>query len=91
MTSILEQISNACTSPIQEVTVDSLLQRLEGNVSKSPQKQALTFLGAGSNGGVIESKFTYQDIWDETGILAENLISSGIKKGDMYVLFLLLY
>eukprot|EP00551_Chaetoceros_affinis_P009322 CAMPEP_0203663112 /NCGR_PEP_ID=MMETSP0090-20130426/827_1 /ASSEMBLY_ACC=CAM_ASM_001088 /TAXON_ID=426623 /ORGANISM="Chaetoceros affinis, Strain CCMP159" /LENGTH=772 /DNA_ID=CAMNT_0050525981 /DNA_START=142 /DNA_END=2460 /DNA_ORIENTATION=- len=68
------------------MTIDPLLARLEKNVKKSPTKEALTFLGSGSNGGVVESKFTYKEIWDETDNLAENLLESGMKQGDMAVL-----
>ncbi len=67
------------------MTIDPLLARLEKNVKKSPTKEALTFLGSGPNGGVVENKFTYKDIWDETDTLAENLLESGMKQGDMYV------
>ncbi len=62
---------------------DSLLKRLEKNVAKSPDKDALTFLGSGPNGGVIEKKLTYADIEKCTNDLALNLLSSGLKKGDL--------
>ena len=65
--------------------VDSLLTRLEDNVTKSPKKEALTFLGSGLNGGVIETKLTYENVWQQTEVLALNLLESGIKQGDMYV------
>jgi acyl-CoA synthetase (AMP-forming)/AMP-acid ligase II len=58
---------------------------LEQNVAKFPDKMALSFLGSGSNGGVIDVKMTYQEIWDKTVMLATNLTASGMKQGDMYV------
>lgn len=80
MTSILQQLNVLKPS---KTSVDTLLGRLEKNVSKLPDKQALAFLGSGSDGGVIEAKLTYKDVWDETMMLAENLLTSGMKKGDM--------
>ena len=80
MSSLLESFYKSVDS-----SVDSLLSRLEKNVTKTPTKDALTFLGSGPNGGVIEAKFTYQDLWDETENLALHLMESGIKRGDMYV------
>ena len=68
------------------MTMDMLRARLKKNMAKSPTKQAFAFLGSGSNGGVVEVKLTYKDIWDETDVLAENLLASGMKTGDMYVL-----
>ncbi len=68
-----------------EETVDSLLARLEENVSKTPTKDALSFLGSGKDGGVIEAKFSYQDLWDETENLAVHLMETGVKRGDMCV------
>jgi len=65
--------------------IDSLLERLEKNTIQSPNKEALLFLESGVNGGTIQKKFTYQDVWDETEILAENLLAQGIKQGDLYV------
>mmetsp|Transcript_28439 Transcript_28439/g.33085 ORF Transcript_28439/g.33085 Transcript_28439/m.33085 type:complete len:818 (-) Transcript_28439:80-2533(-) len=66
--------------------IDSLLERLEKNTIQSPNKEALLFLESGVNGGTIQKKFTYQDVWDETEILAENLLAQGIKQGDLAVL-----
>lgn len=68
------------------MTIDPLLARLEKNVKKSPTKEALTFLGSGPNGGVVQTIYTYKDIWDETDTLAANLLESGMKQGDMAVL-----
>ncbi len=62
---------------------DSLLKRLEKNATKSPDKDVLAFLGSGPNGGVIENKLTYSDIEKGTNDLALNLLSSGLKKGDL--------
>ncbi len=65
--------------------VDSLLDRLEENVSKTPTKDALTFLKSGANGGIIEAEYTYKELWDETEKLALHLVESGVQRGDMYV------
>ncbi len=62
---------------------DSLLSRIANNSKAIGNKVALSFLGSGANGGVIENSFTYHDIASETDKLALNLISSGLKKGDL--------
>jgi acyl-CoA synthetase (AMP-forming)/AMP-acid ligase II len=63
--------------------VDSFLSRIEYNANSLGKKEALTFLGSGANGGVIENRFTYDDIANETDVLAMNLLSSGLQKGDL--------
>lgn len=83
MTSFLQQLSIYNSSSTETTPPDTLLGRLEKNVSNTPKKQALTFVGPGTNGGVIEAKMTYKDVWEETERLAENLLASGMKKGDM--------
>jgi hypothetical protein len=62
---------------------DSLLKRLAKNSKSLSKIDALTFLGSGANGGVIENSFTYSDVANETDTLAANLISSGMKKGEL--------
>ena len=63
--------------------VDSLLNRIEINSKSHGDKDALTFLGSGPDGGVVESRLTYSDIASETDLLAINLLSNGLKRGDL--------
>ena len=62
---------------------DSVIQRLAQNAQKSPKKEAFTFLASGPNGGVVDNKFTYNDIENKTTQLALDLLGAGLKKGDL--------
>ena len=62
---------------------DSLLKRITKNAENFGNREALAFLGSGANGGVVEKTFSYDGIASETDELALNLLSSGLKKGDL--------
>lgn len=62
---------------------ESLIQRLHSNATKLPNKVALTFLGSGPNGGVVENSYTFREIQDRTDDLARDLLNSGLKKGNL--------
>lgn len=65
------------------MTVDSLIKRLKVNTAKYADKEALTFLGSGPNGGKVENRFSYNDIESETDKLALGLLGAGLSKGDL--------
>eukprot|EP00557_Chaetoceros_sp_GSL56_P006410 CAMPEP_0176505016 /NCGR_PEP_ID=MMETSP0200_2-20121128/16261_1 /TAXON_ID=947934 /ORGANISM="Chaetoceros sp., Strain GSL56" /LENGTH=74 /DNA_ID=CAMNT_0017904525 /DNA_START=49 /DNA_END=270 /DNA_ORIENTATION=+ len=67
---------------------DSLIQRLQTNAKNLPNKVALTFLGSGPNGGVIENSYTFREIQERTDELAKGLLNAGLKRGDLAVLVL---
>jgi len=62
---------------------DTVIQRLSQNARKSAKKEAFTFLASGPNGGVVDNKFTYNDIETKTTQLALDLLGAGLKKGDL--------
>ena len=63
----------------------SLLQRLTEHAKATPKKKALTYVGSGQNGGVVEKEYTYLDVMKETDQLTMHLLQKGLKKGDLYV------
>jgi len=67
---------------------DSLIQRLQTNAKNLPNKVALTFLGSGPNGGVIENSYTFREIQERTDELAKALLNAGLKRGELAVLVL---
>lgn len=58
------------------------LDRLAQNVTRSPNKTAVTFLSSGPNGGNVEHSLTYSELSKETTALASRLLGSGLSKGD---------
>jgi acyl-CoA synthetase (AMP-forming)/AMP-acid ligase II len=66
-------------------TWDLLLDRLEENASKYPNKTAVGFISPGPQGGSLQKKLTYQELAQETSNIAAFLLESGIQKGDRYV------
>ena len=62
---------------------DSLLHRLSQHTSNNPQKNALTFLNKGPNGGSITTQLNYGNVADQTDTIATKLLEKGLVKGDM--------
>lgn len=61
---------------------DLLLTRLKKNVKTYPEKNAVTFLSNGSDGGKVEKQFTYKTLEKEVNNVAQRLVDAGIRKGD---------
>lgn len=64
---------------------EPLLDRLEKNIEKYAEKQALAFLLPGADGGKIQKKLTYAQLDSEINSVRGLLHSKGIKQGDRYV------
>ncbi|KAG7342591.1 acyl-CoA synthetase AMP-forming/AMP-acid ligase II [Nitzschia inconspicua] len=64
-----------------------LLDRLEENASKYPQKTVFTFLSPGLNGGRISASLTYRQLQQQSSTLATRLLlQSGLSTGDRVLL-----
>ena len=67
------------------MTPPTLLQRLAEHANATPKKKALTYVGSGKDGGVVDKEYTYQEVVNETDQLALYFLQKGLKKGDLYV------
>lgn len=61
---------------------DFLLERVEANAAKTPNKMAVGFIAAGPEGGNLQKKLTYKELSDETSRIACFLLENGVKAGD---------
>lgn len=65
------------------MTPPTMLERLAEHAKATPTKKALTYLGSGPDGGVVDKEYTYQDVVKETDQLALYFLQKGLKKGDL--------
>ena len=64
-------------------TNELLLERLERNASKDPNKQAFAFLASGLDGGRIVQSCSYRELQQQTTSLAKYLLTcTDLKRGD---------
>lgn len=63
-----------------------VLDRLEQNARKYPNKTVITYLTSAPNGGKVETQLTYSDLVQRTDDLANRLLECGLTKGDRAVL-----
>lgn len=61
------------------MNVNTLVDMLKRNTERDPQKTALVYM---------DSKMSYQDLYDQSAALANFLVDSGLKKGDRVGLML---
>lgn len=59
-----------------------LLDRLKEGVTKFPSKTVFSFISPGVHGGRIAKSCTYQQLEDQTTLLAKHLLETGLQKGD---------
>jgi acyl-CoA synthetase (AMP-forming)/AMP-acid ligase II len=59
-----------------------LLDRLKEGVSKFPSKNVFSFISPGVDGGRIAQSCTYQQLDNQTTLLAKHLLETGLQKGD---------
>ena len=59
-----------------------LLERLKEGVTKFPSKNVFSFISPGVDGGRIVKSCTYQQLEDQTTLLARHLLDAGLQKGD---------
>lgn len=58
------------------------LDRLQKNVDKHNSKTSLSYIAPGLDGGRIAKACTYQELAEETTVLAHRLLDRGLKQGD---------
>ena len=59
-----------------------LLDRFSTNVKKNPSKKIFSFIVPGLDGGRIQKSYTYNELAEETSLLAQRLLEAGLKRGD---------
>ena len=59
-----------------------LLDRFSTNVKKKPSKKIFSFIVPGLDGGRIKKSYTYNELAEETSLLAQRLLEAGLKRGD---------
>jgi acyl-CoA synthetase (AMP-forming)/AMP-acid ligase II/acyl carrier protein len=74
-------------SSSDNVSLPLLLDQLEENAAKHPNKTVFSFLSPGLNGGRISASLTYAELQQQTTDLAQRLLSQGgLSKGDRALL-----
>ena len=61
---------------------DFLLDRLAHHALAKPNKIVFSFLSPGLDGGKVQKRFTYYELAQATGHVAEQLVQRGLKRGD---------
>lgn len=64
---------------LSEKSPDFLLDRLQQNAQRYPDKTAISFL---SSSGKVEDQLTYSELEQATTDIASRLFESGLAQGD---------
>lgn len=65
--------------------MEFLLDRLRKHAEQQPDKNVMSFVAPGVDGGKIQRSYTYKVLDDETNSVARRLLQLGLKPGDRYV------